>query len=598
MRRAKRILIGFFLAVLLVVAAAVIFVSTADFTEYKDTIAAELKAATGREVRIGGRIETKFLTATPVIIVNDVAIANPTWASRKDMVRVKRLEVRVALMSVISGRVNINRLVAVEPDILLETDKTGRQNWIFAANKGKDKGKGKAAGETGGTDLPIRELRVVRAKVAYRDGATGDIDRFGIEALTAKSVRADGSMTFDAKGSYADKPVRLKGRIGPLADLFAGRAVEIMLNGSLGRSDLAGSLVLQSKDKLAIKGALRSDRLDTGDFAATGKAAKTSRIFGDDPIPVGLLRVLTADVSYQVKSVVIGRTSMTDAKAAIRITNGILTISSIKAGVAGGHLVGSMSLNAAARPSKFAAKTRLSRLSLKQLTPEVSGPMSLNLDVRGTGDTPRAIASTLSGRTALIGGPGRVANDALVLLTFGLGSIQKLLTRGSVRAENVNCVVARFDFAGGIGRSRVLVTDSARLTFIGQGVVSLKTERMNLLFVPRTKETGLGDITVHPVRLAGPILSPRASVDASAAAKEAAKNVISTAQRGLNFVGSLVGATDRKNRSASPCARAIAIAGGKQQPAQAGSSRLSGSSKAPKRPRRKKGLLQRLNPFD
>jgi hypothetical protein len=218
--------------------------------------------------------------------------------------------------------------------------------------------------------------------------------------------------------------------------------------------------------------------------------------------------------------------------------------------------------------------------------------------VRGTGDTPRAIAGTLSGRTALIGGPGRVANEALVLLTFGLGSIQKLLTRGSVRAENVNCVVARFDFTGGIGRSRVLVTDSARLTFIGQGVVSLKTERMNLLFVPRTKETGLGDITVHPVRLAGPILSPRASVDASAAAKEAAKNVISTAQRGLNFVGSLVGATDRQNRSASPCARAIDIAGGKQQPAGSGASRLSGSSKAPSRPRRKKGLLQRLNPFD
>jgi AsmA family protein len=224
--------------------------------------------------------------------------------------------------------------------------------------------------------------------------------------------------------------------------------------------------------------------------------------------------------------------------------------------------------------------------------------MSLNLDVRGVGDTPRAIAATLGGRTSLIGGPGRVANDALVLLTFGIGSVEKLLTRGSVRAENVNCVVARFDFTSGIGHSRVLVTDSARLTFIGQGTLSLRSEQMNLLFVPRTKETGLGDVTIHPVRVTGPILRPTASVDPSAAAKEAAKNVLETARRGLNFVGSLVGATQRESRSGSPCAHAIALAGGRPVPAQTGSGRLSGPAKAPARPRKKKGLLQRLNPFD
>jgi AsmA family protein len=593
MRRLKKLLIGVVLAVVLVLAAAVIFLSTADFNEYKDTIAAELKAATGRDVTIGGKIETRFLTATPVIVVNDLAVANPPWASRKDMVRIRRLEVRVALMSVIFGRVNINRVTAIEPDILLETDASGRQNWIFAATKAK------AAQPAGATNLAIKELRIVRAKIAYLDGATRDVDRFGIQSLTARSTSVAGPMSFDALGSFEDKAARFKGRIGPPADLFAGRAVEIMLNGSLGRSDLAGTLVVQSRDKLAIKGTLRSDRLDSRDFGASGGGGAASRIFGNDPIPVGLLRILTADVSYRAKSGTIGGTPMTDAKAAIRIVNGVLTISDIEANIASGHLVGSVSLNAAARPSKFTAKTTLSQLSLKQLTPEVSGPMSVNVDVQGVGDTPRAIAETLNGRTSLIGGPGRVANDALVLLTFGIGSIQKLLTRGSVRAENVNCVVARFDFAGGIGRSRVLVTDSARLTFIGQGIVSLKTERMNLLFVPRTKETGLGDVTVHPVRVTGHLLRPTASIDASAAAKEAAKNVVSAAQRGLNFVGSLVGATNRQSGGGSPCAHAIAIAGGKQQPPRAGSSRLSGSSKGPsRRPRRKKGLLQRLNPFD
>jgi len=592
MRWLRRVLAGLFLLIVLLVAAAVIFVSTTDFTNYKDTIAAELKAATGREVTIGGKIETKLLSMTPAIVVHDLALANTPWGTRKDMVRIRRLEVRVSLMSVISGQVNINRMGAVEPDILLETDKQGRQNWIFAGTNAQ------GTGQAGGADLAVKALRVVRAKIAYRDGATGDTDRFGIDRLTARAKDPAGPMTFEAVGTVEREAVRLKGRIGPPADLFAGRAVEVMFTGSLGRSNLAANLVVQSTEKLAIKGSISSDYLETKNLGGAKKTAAATPIFGEDPIPVGLLRILNADVNFKARTVKLSGTPMTNVTATIRVHDGVLNVTDLRADVAGGQVAGAVTVDAAMRPAKFMTKATVSGLSLRQLTPQISGPMSLNLDVRGIGDTPRAIANTLNGHVALIGGPGRVANEALVLLTFGLGSIQKLLTRGSVRAENVNCVVARFDLSGGIGRSRVLVTDSARLTFIGQGTISLKSEQLDLLFVPRTKETGLGDITVHPVRVTGPILRPNASVDPSAAAKEAAKNVIDTARRGLNFVGSLVGATERENRSASPCARAIAIAGGRASPAPTSSGRFSGQSGAPASPRKKKGLLQRLNPFD
>jgi len=56
MRRFKRLLLSLFLVTALVLAAPIIFVSTADFNEYKETIAAELKAASGRVVTIGGSI--------------------------------------------------------------------------------------------------------------------------------------------------------------------------------------------------------------------------------------------------------------------------------------------------------------------------------------------------------------------------------------------------------------------------------------------------------------------------------------------------------------------------------------------------------------
>ncbi|MDH3236062.1 MAG: AsmA family protein [Alphaproteobacteria bacterium] len=593
MRVIKRLLLGLLVVVVVVLAAAVIFVSTADFNEYKETIAAELKAATGRDVTIGGPIETKIVSMHPAIVLNDLAIANVSWGTRKEMVRLRRLEVQVALFPLILGQVTVKRMVAVEPDILLETDKAGRQNWVFAGALAATKAK--AAGQSGGPSVTFRKMRILRARVAYRDGTTGDVDRFGVDSLSAATMNGTGAMSYAATGSFDGKAVDIKGRIGPPGDLFARRAVELRFSATLGHSDLAGNLVLQIKDKISLKGRVRSDRVDFADFGVT---SKDKRIFGSDPLPVGLLRILNADVSYKAKTFKTGGTPMANVSAAVRVANGLLTVSKFGAVMAGGALRGRLSLNAASRPAKFSTQSVLTRLSLNQITPAVSGPMSVDIAVAGVGDSARAIASTLSGRTSLTGGPGRVANDGLILLTFGIGSLQKFLTRGSVRAENVNCVVARFDFADGVGRSRVLVTDTARLTFIGQGTVNLKNEQMNLLFVPRTKETGLGDVAIHPVRLAGPIMRPAASVDTSAAAKEAAKNIIGVARRSLNFVGSLVGVTKRESRSGSPCSRAIAVAGGKQAPVCAGSSRLSGSGKAPARPRRKKGLLRRLNPFE
>jgi len=583
MRWLKRGLLGLLAVVAIAVAAAVIFVSAIDFNEYKAVIAAELKAATGREVTIGGRIETSLLSTAPVIVVNDLSIANTDWGTRKDMV------VRVSLFPLILGRVNVKRMVAVEPDILLETDRSGRQNWVFAPVKAK-------SGETGsGPSLAFRELRIRRARIAYRDGTTGDIDRFGIDRLAATAKSMASPMRFDASGLFDGKVVMIKGRLGPPADLFSGRAVELAFNATLGRSDLTGNLVLQAQEKVSLKGAVRSDNLDTADF---GAASKDPRIFGEDPLPVGLVRILDADIGFKGRMLRIGSAALTGVEGAIQVVDGVLTVSNLKAAVAGGDLTGALSLNATARPAKLSAKADLTGLSLKQLTPTVSGPMSLALDVGGVGDTPRAIAATLKGRTTLIGGPGRVANDGLVLMTFGIGSIQKLLTRGSVRAENVNCVVAHFDFAGGVGQSRVLVTDSARLTFLGHGTLDLRSEQLNLLFVPRTKETGLGDVTIHPVRVTGSILNPSAAVDPSAAAKQAAKNILGSARRGLNFVGSLVGVTKRESRNGSPCRAAIAAAGGKAPAADGATERLGGSGGAPARPRKKKGLLQRLNPFD
>jgi len=587
MRLIKRLALA---ALLLFVAAAggfAVFLATADFSDYKDTIAAQIKQATGRDVRIGGKIDADLLSLSPAVVVNDLSIANTNWGTAKALVRVKRLEVQVSLLPLLSGNINVKRMVAIEPTIFLETDAKGRRNWVFSPGKGAGK-KGKRGGA-----LAFNEVQVVRARIAYRDGSTGDVDRFGITRLILTAKNMTSPVRFDLAGSFGRKEISVKGRIGSMADLVNGRAAAFRFEARFGSSDLAGNVVVQSAAKIAIKGTLNSRRLDTSDFGPPGT---DKRLFGADPLPVGLLRIANLDVAFKAETLILGRTALDGVSATVRVRNSVLTIQPLSAGLAGGKLAGWVRLDAVARPARIAAKLDLRGVSLSKLKRSVSGPMSIELDVRGSGESPRAIASTLAGRAALIGGPGRVADDSFALITFGTGTILNLLKRGSLRSERVNCVVARLDFTGGIGRSRVLVIDTARLTYIGQGTVNLRNESMNLLMVPSTKDIGLGDVTIQPIRISGPLRSPGVSVDSSSAAKETAKNIIGIAGRTLDFVGSLLGVTKGAMGRGNPCPNAIARARGRAPAARAGGGG-SGKTVTPKA-RKKKGLLQRLNPFD
>ncbi|MFC7539484.1 hypothetical protein ACFQU2_08465 [Siccirubricoccus deserti] len=61
-----------------------------------------------------------------------MALANMPSGSRPEMLRMRRAEVELALLPLLSRRVEVRRLVLVAPDLLLETDKAGQPNWAFA----------------------------------------------------------------------------------------------------------------------------------------------------------------------------------------------------------------------------------------------------------------------------------------------------------------------------------------------------------------------------------------------------------------------------------------------------------------------------------
>src|SRR5258708_809581 len=128
----KKLLIGIAVVVLLVVAAAIAAPFFIPVDTYKAKLADAVKGATGRELKIDGKIGLSILPRL-ALEVNQVSFANAPGASSKDMATLAKLQVELKLLPILSGEIAVDKFVLVDPVIQLEVDKQGHPNWVFAA---------------------------------------------------------------------------------------------------------------------------------------------------------------------------------------------------------------------------------------------------------------------------------------------------------------------------------------------------------------------------------------------------------------------------------------------------------------------------------
>ena len=87
-----------------------------------------VERATGHALRIDGGVGVAW-SLTPAFAARDVVLLNPPGFSRPGFASVRRIEARVALLPLLSGRVEIRSLAIDGADVLLERDAAGRGNW-------------------------------------------------------------------------------------------------------------------------------------------------------------------------------------------------------------------------------------------------------------------------------------------------------------------------------------------------------------------------------------------------------------------------------------------------------------------------------------
>lgn len=196
---------------------------------FKPRIAEAVRAATGRELVLNGPIGVK-LSLWPTIEARQVALANPPGFSRPNMATLSKLDLHLGLTGLLRRRIDISRLDLVEPDILLETDATGRPNWVFqppasqanaAAGPAPATPSSPAQAEGGGGVLvDVRVLRITNGHIAFRDGASGRVTELSVAKLAVSAKGMDSAVTVAAEGTLNGSPTRLSATLGSYARLL------------------------------------------------------------------------------------------------------------------------------------------------------------------------------------------------------------------------------------------------------------------------------------------------------------------------------------------------------------------------------------------
>ncbi len=209
-------------------------------------LVAAVEQATGRQFTLG---EIGLgLSLRPTLALTDIALANPAGASREQMLTARRAEVQLALIPLLSRKIDVIRLEIEAPDILVEVDADGRSNWTFGAEAAPAEPPplpGQTAPATPGERLAVAvgALRLTDARITWRDARSGTTEALEIPRLDA-AAPLEGPTTARGTLRARGQELAIQASTGPL--LAAGGATpwpfEVTLGVGGGEVSAKGSL--------------------------------------------------------------------------------------------------------------------------------------------------------------------------------------------------------------------------------------------------------------------------------------------------------------------------------------------------------------------
>jgi uncharacterized protein involved in outer membrane biogenesis len=217
------ILAGVVIFVILPAITAMFLVVRFDPNRYAPMIIAAVDQATGRQMTLGGPI-TMQLSLTPVIEASNINLSNPSGFADPDLLTLSRVEAKIALIPLMSHRLNILKLVLVDPKIVLEPDKTGVADWDFSFPRTNSRPATVApsSAQNGGRGykIALQAVEIQNGLLIIKDTKT-NTTTISLPKLTGTADSLASPLHLTANAVLGTTPFIVSGVVGPV-ERFSG----------------------------------------------------------------------------------------------------------------------------------------------------------------------------------------------------------------------------------------------------------------------------------------------------------------------------------------------------------------------------------------
>ncbi|MEP6343231.1 MAG: AsmA family protein [Maricaulaceae bacterium] len=276
----KKLVVGIFILIAMLVAAIVVLPSLVPAETYKDKLEAQLANALNRDVTISGDIE---LSVFPVIKAKTGAIQidNADGFTDQYFITMDELDARIKLLPLLSKKVEVAKFELTRPIINLETNANGKSNWVIGetaapTSEAAEKAPFKRDGRYNDYNPNIGSFAITDGQISFRDAISGD--EYDIQGA---------GLSFSLPS--LDEIVNVKGEM-----ILNGTAVDLDVSLDTPRYFLSGGLtnfaVKLETEFLRVKG--------DGQFAESEELDFNARLDGDVSDMKALLGVLPREFPY------------------------------------------------------------------------------------------------------------------------------------------------------------------------------------------------------------------------------------------------------------------------------------------------------------
>ncbi|MEX3527135.1 MAG: AsmA family protein [Burkholderia sp.] len=312
-------------------------------------------------------------------------------------------------------------------------------------------------------------------------------------------------------------------------------------DGRVGGSDLHGTLsYAQRAPRPLLSGELVSNLLQFSDLApvvgadsASSKRARgdTTKQPADRVLPVETFRTdrwkaLDADVQFTGRKLVKDKDlPISDLYTHIVMQDGVLSLTPLRLGVAGGTLSTEARLDGSGTPLKGRFSVAARHLKLKQLFPTAKVMQSAFGEINGdatlaaSGNSPAALAATSTGEVKALVTDGAISRLLMEAAGLNVANVVYEKLFGS-RDVKINCAAVDFVATDGILNSKLFALDTDDAVIRVDGNVNLRDEGLDLQIHPQTKGFRVFSLRA-PLYVKGTFKNPKVGVNVGALALRA-----------------------------------------------------------------------------